>query len=66
MAANKNDKQAKREATRKKHSASPILKREAPSQEIHKNILIVGEGVHTDPHISNNSKSQVSKLLPSD
>ena len=49
MAAKKNDKQAKREERRKKHAVSPILKREEPTQEIHKYILIVGEGAHTEP-----------------
>lgn len=63
MAANKNDKQAKREATRKKHSASPILKREAPSQEIHKNILIVGEGVHTEPSYFEQFKEPGVKIV---
>lgn len=63
MAANKNDKQARREASRKKHSTSPILKREAPSQEIHKNILIVGEGVHTEPSYFEQFKEPGVKIV---
>lgn len=63
MAANKNDKQARREESRKKHSTSPILKREGPSQEIHKNILIVGEGVHTEPSYFEQFKEPGVKIV---
>lgn len=63
MAANKNDKQARREASKKKHSTSPILKREAPSQEVHKNILIIGEGVHTEPSYFEQFKEPGVKIV---
>lgn len=49
MTSKRNDKSAKRTARQKKHARTPSLKREEAIQEVHKNILIIGEGVHTEP-----------------
>lgn len=46
---NKNDKLVKREVRQKKHAFPPVLRREEATREVHKNILIVGEGVNTEP-----------------
>lgn len=49
MSLKKEDLQEIRKGRRNRHSQSPILSRSVQKIEIHKNILIVGEGVNTEP-----------------
>lgn len=49
MVSKKAEKQSKRDERRRIHSSAPVLQREVIPLDIHKNILIVGEGVHTEP-----------------
>lgn len=63
MAANKNDRRAKREERKKKHAVSPNLKREVAHIDIRKNILIVSEGIHTEPSYFEQFKEPGVKIV---